>query len=116
MRMSTAVKNDPNSAGVPGRIACTSATPDNASATFSTSPEAIVIGAVAPASRNGVITTGCPADAHSDNASTIRKSQTSGLLGLTIPISAGVCSIASRPPQAIAARATASRAFGPEVP
>ena len=60
--------------------------------------------------------TGCPADAHSDNASTIRKSQTSGLLGLTIPISAGVCSIASRPPQAIAARATASRAFGPEVP
>ena len=114
--MSTAVKNDPNSTGLPGRTDCTNATPDNASATFSTRPEAIVIGAVAPASRNGVTTTGCPARAHSLSASTIRKSHTSGLLGLTMPISAGVSAIASRPPQAIAASSTASRALGPDVP
>ena len=61
-------------------------------------------------------TTGWLADAHSLSASTISQSHTSGLLGLTMPITAGVRSIASRPPQAIAASSTASRALGPEVP
>ena len=43
-------------------------------------------------------------------------SHTSGLLGLTTPMIAGLSSITSRPPCAIAARSTASRALGPEVP
>ena len=66
VRMSTAVKNEPNRHGAPGpdrlRSAPRRTTPRPPSAT---SPEAIVIGAVAPASRNGVTTTGWPADAHS---------------------------------------------------
>ena len=88
----------------------------SASATCSASPPATLTGAVAPASRNGVTITGWPALAHSASASTIRKSQTSGLLGLTTPMIAGLRSILSRPPQAIAASSTASRAFGPDVP
>ena len=46
----------------------------------------------------------------------MRKSQTSGLLGLTTPMIAGLSSMTSRPPCAIAARSTPSRALGPEVP
>ena len=76
----------------------------------------MLTGAVAPASRNGVTMTGWLASAHSRRASTIRPSQTSGLFGLTTPMIAGRRSIASRPPQAMAASSTASRAFGPDVP
>ena len=76
----------------------------------------MLTGAVAPASRNGVTTTGWPAIAHSMSASAMSPSQTSGLLGLTTPMIAGVSSITSRPPSAIAASSTASRAFGPDVP
>ncbi len=100
----------------PGRISCTRATPVSASATCSASPPATLTGAVAPASRNGVTMTGWAARAHSARASTMRKSQTSGLFGLTTPMMAGVRSIRSRPPHAIAASSTASRAFGPDVP
>src|SRR4051794_15977511 len=102
--MSTAVENEPNRDGAPGRVAWIRAAPDSASATSRDNPAATLTGAVAPASRNGVTITGWLADAHSVSASTIRLSQTSGLLGLTTPITAGVRSIASRPPQAIAAR------------
>ncbi len=114
--MSTAVKNEPKRHGAPRRIACTSAIPVSASATCSARPPATLTGAVAPASRNGVTITGWPACAHSISASTIRKSHTSGLLGLTTPMIAGVRSIRSRPPQAIAASSTESRALGPDVP
>ena len=100
----------------PGRIAWIRATPDSASAIWRASPAATLTGAVAPAIRKGVTITGWLASAHSVSASTISESQTSGLLGLTTPITAGVRSIASRPPQAIAAMLTASRALGPDVP
>ena len=116
VRMSTAVKNDPKRHGAPGRTAWTRATPERASATCWASPAAMLTGAVAPASRNGVTITGWPATAHSMSASAMRPSHTSGLLGLTTPMITGASSIASRPPNAIAARSTASRAFGPDVP
>ena len=77
-------------AGAPGRIACAIATPVSASATCSARPPATLTGAVAPASRNGVTITGWFASAHSVRASTIRKSQTSGLFGLTTPMIAGL--------------------------
>ncbi len=92
------------------------ATPDSASAICSDSPAASDTGAVAPASMNGVIATGWPAEAHAMMHSTISESHTSGLLGLTMPMIAGVSAIASRPPQAMAAMVTASSAFSPAVP
>ena len=77
--------------------ACAIATPESASATCSESPAATETGAVAPASRNGVIAIGWLASAQAHIASTMRKSQTSGLLGLTTPMIAGSASIAARP-------------------
>ncbi len=114
--MSVTVKNDPYRHGVPGRTSCAIATPERASATCCANPPASETGAVAPASRNGVTITGWPASAHASSASAIRTSQTSGLFGFTTPMSAGVSSIAARPPWTIAAISIPSRAFGPLVP
>ncbi|HEX6230654.1 MAG TPA: hypothetical protein VF029_02970 [Actinomycetota bacterium] len=116
VRMSVTVKNDPYRHGVPGRTSCASAIPESASATCCARPPATLTGAVAPARRNGVTITGCPASAHAIRASVIRRSQTSGLFGFTTPISAGVSSIAARPPCTISAIAIPSRALGPLVP
>ena len=116
LRMSTPEKNEPKKHPTPGRMACAIATPESASATCSESPAATETGAVAPASRNGVIAIGWLASAQAHIASTMRKSQTSGLLGLTTPMIAGSASIAARPPREIAASSTPSRARGPDVP
>ena len=116
LRMSTPEKNEPKKHPTPGRTACAIATPESTSATCSDSPAATETGAVAPASRNGVIAIGWLASAQAHIASTMRKSQTSGLLGLTTPMIAGSASIAARPPREIATRSTPSRARGPDVP
>ena len=92
--MSIAEKNEPKTTGAPGLVSWTSATPESASAICSARPPATETGAVAPASRNGVTSTGWRAVAHAVSASTISSSQTSGLFGLTMPRIAG--SAASR--------------------
>ena len=80
--MSTPEKNEPKKHPTPGRTACAIATPESTSATCSESPAATDTGAVAPASRNGVIAIGWLASAQAHIASTMRKSQTSGLFGI----------------------------------
>ncbi len=57
--MSTPEKNEPYRQGAPGRTSWAIATPLRASAICSDSPAASDTGAVAPASMNGVIATGC---------------------------------------------------------
>src|SRR3954469_6137857 len=112
--MSVAWKNEPYRQGDPGRIVCAIATPDSASATCCASPPATLTAAVAPPNRNGVTTVAWFDSAHAIIASTIRKSQISGLTEFTTPIKA-VRSPRS-PPCTIRAISMPSRAFGPLVP
>src|SRR3954467_7883352 len=112
--MSVAWKHEPYRQGDPGRIVCAIATPDSASATCCARPPATLTAAVAPPSRNGVTTVAWFESAHAIIASTIRKSQISGLTELTTPINA-VRSPRS-PPWTIRAISIPSRAFGPLVP
>src|SRR3954466_8579447 len=112
--MSVAWKNEPYRQGDPGRIVCAIATPDSASATCCASPPATLTAAVAPPNRNGVTTVAWFDSAHAIIASTIRKSQISGLTEFTTPISA-VRSPRS-PPCTIFAISMPSRALGPLVP
>ena len=60
--------------GVPGRISCASAIPASASAICCVSAAGIETGDIAPISRNGVITTGCPARTYSSIAASMRSS------------------------------------------
>ncbi len=71
--MSTPEKNEPKKQPTPGRMACAIATPESASATCSESPAATETGAVAPASRNGVIAIGWLASAQAHIASTMSR-------------------------------------------
>ena len=80
-RMSTPEKNEPYRQGAPGRTSCAIATPDSASAICSDRPAASDTGAVAPASMNGVIATGCPAAAHAIMHSTISGPRPAGCSG-----------------------------------
>src|SRR5215469_5174171 len=112
--MSILDRNDPNMTGQPGRINCASAIPDSASASCWTSADGIVTGDIAPMSRNGVSTTGCPAAQYSNWASSIRSSQRNGELQLISEIVAGTDSMAARPPNRIELIAIVSAAFGPE--
>ena len=59
--MSVLVRKDPYTLGVPGRMSCTSAMPANASAVCCATVPARPIGDMAPAIKNGVTITGCPA-------------------------------------------------------
>src|SRR6478735_6507400 len=113
-RMSVAWKNEPYRHGAPGRIVWAIATPLRASATCCASPPATLTAAVAPPSRNGVTMVAWLDSAHAIIASTIRKSQISGLTEFTTPIRA-VRSPRS-PPCTIRAISIPSRAFGPLVP
>src|SRR5262249_17999599 len=112
--MSILDRNDPNITGQPGRISCASAIPDSASASCWTSAAGIVTGDIAPMSRNGVSTTGCPAAQYSNWASSIRSSQRNGELQLISEIVAGTDSIAARPPNSISDIAMVSTALGPD--
>jgi hypothetical protein len=109
--MSMLDRNDPKITGEPGRISCDSAIPVSASASCWASVAGIDTGDIAPISRNGVITTAWLAALYSNWASSIRSSQRSGELQLIREIVAGVCSIASRPPNRISVIAIVSRAL-----
>ena len=60
--------------GVPGLSNCASAMPASASAICCASVAGIDTGDIAPISRNGVITTGCPARTYSNIAASMRSS------------------------------------------
>jgi hypothetical protein len=85
--------------------------PARASAVCWASVPARPMGDMAPAIRNGVTITGCPASVYSSRAPSIRSSYRSGLLTLMRLITAGVSSILSRPPSRIDAISIVSRAF-----
>ncbi len=72
--MSVFERNEPKITGVPGRISCASAIPASASAICCVSAAGTETGDIAPISRNGVITTGCPARTYSSIAPSIRSS------------------------------------------
>ena len=86
--MSVAVKNDPYRHGAPGRTSWASATPESASAACWARPPPMLTGEVAPARRNGVTIVAWFDSAHAMSASTIRKSQMSGLNEFTTPMRA----------------------------
>ena len=112
--MSMLDRNDPKITGQPGRISWDSEMPVSASAICWVSDAGIDTGDMAPISRNGVITTGWLAAEYSNWASSIRSSQRSGELQLISEMVAGVCSMASRPPNRISVMASVSRAFSPD--
>ena len=109
--MSMLDRNDPKITGEPGRISWDSATPVSASAICWVSDAGMVIGDMAPISRNGVSTTAWLAAEYSNRASSMRPSHRSGELQLMIETVAGVFSIASRPPKRMSVIARVSRAF-----
>ena len=112
--MSMLDRNDPKITGQPGRISWDSEMPVSASAICWASEAGMDTGDMAPISRNGVSTTGWLAAEYSNWASSIRSSQRSGELQLISEMVAGVCSIASRPPNRISVMASVSRAFSPD--
>ena len=80
--MSTLDVKLPYTTGAPGRVICASVRPASASACASVSAPAIVTGAIAPASVNGVMIVGWPAAAKSIIPSDIGMSSCSGELVL----------------------------------
>src|SRR6185312_11710801 len=80
--MSTLEVKLPYMTGVPGRTACVSVMPSSASACARVRAPAIVIGAMAPASVNGVTITSCPLAANSTMPSVIGTSSCNGELVL----------------------------------
>src|SRR5215472_5839418 len=113
-RMSMLDRNDPKITGQPGRISCASAMPASASASCCARAAGIVTGDIAPISRNGVSTTGWLAAQYSNCASSIRSSQRSGELQLISDTTAGVASIAERPPNTMEVIAIVSAALTPD--
>ena len=61
--MSVCDRNEPRITGAPGRISWVSDSPASASTVCCTSAAGTDAGAIAPISRNGVITFTCPASA-----------------------------------------------------
>ena len=61
--MSVCDRNEPSTTGAPGRTSWVSASPASDSAVCCTSAAGTDAGDIAPISRNGVITTACPAAA-----------------------------------------------------
>ena len=116
-RMSTLEVKVPITHGAPGLITCSSTIAASASATDCATAPAIVTGAIAPASVNGVTTTGWPRRAKRIAPSSIGQSCLSGLDELMLVKSRGSAKNRSASiPEAIRAiSSTSSTRSGPRL-